>query len=46
MEGCSTSAWERLPELVDRQSNPSLDWVNTCTPGGSSSLLGCPVSEM
>jgi hypothetical protein len=22
------SAWERLPKLVDRQSNPSLDWVN------------------
>jgi hypothetical protein len=25
MEGCSTSAWERLPKLVDRQSNPSLN---------------------
>ena len=28
MGGCSTSAWERLPKLVDRQSNPSLDRVN------------------
>jgi hypothetical protein len=28
MEGSSTSAWERLPKLVDRQSNPSLDWVS------------------
>jgi len=27
MEGSSTSAGERLPELVDRQSNPSLDRV-------------------
>src|SRR5215218_6536704 len=27
LEGCSTSAWERLPKLVDRQSDPSLDWV-------------------
>jgi hypothetical protein len=33
--------WERRPKLlVDRQSDPSLDWVNTCTPGGSLSLLG------
>jgi hypothetical protein len=23
IEGCSTSAWERLPKLVNRQSNPS-----------------------
>ena len=23
LEGCSTSAWERLPKLVNRQSNPS-----------------------
>jgi hypothetical protein len=28
MGGCSTSAGERLPKLVDRQSAPSLDWVN------------------
>jgi hypothetical protein len=28
MEGCSTSAGERLPKLVDRQSDPSLNWVN------------------
>jgi hypothetical protein len=27
-KGCSTSAGERLPKLVDRQSNPSLNWVN------------------
>jgi hypothetical protein len=27
LEGCSTSAWERLPKLVDRQSNPSLNSV-------------------
>jgi hypothetical protein len=27
MGGYSTSAWERLPKLVDRQSNPSLDSV-------------------
>src|SRR5215207_224526 len=32
--------WERLPKLVDRQSNPSLDGSTTCPPGGSSSLLG------
>src|SRR5215203_5703173 len=28
LEGCSTSAGERLPKLVDRQSSPSLDRVN------------------
>src|SRR5215218_7116524 len=27
MGGYSTSAWERLPKLVDRQSDPSLDSV-------------------
>jgi hypothetical protein len=28
LDGCSTSAGERLSKLFDRQSDPSLDWVN------------------
>jgi hypothetical protein len=40
MEGCSTSSGERLPKLVDRQSNRSLDWVNDLHSWRLLSLLG------
>jgi hypothetical protein len=28
MGGVFDVGWERLSKLVDRQSNPSFDWVN------------------